>query len=353
MVRVNRRPFPAAVGILVILTAVLVLAGCTTDKNRNKENVSSESAVLYVGDEPVSEEEYRMLAEEYSNQIYMQYTTDQVNSEDFWETKIDGTAPWERLDELIREELVHNYTVRRLGVELSVTEDYTYEDLLAAGEKENDSRSDTMSEEDGVIYGLTEFDEQTYYKYWYSNLETQVVNALINAGDAVTQDECREYYDANLQEFSYDLGVSVLYAEIPDEAEETALRVRKAMEDADSASEVSEAFEDAAVQELELNSLDTQEGMSGVYGYRWQVASQLQEGEIFGPYEDNGLLCVMKCTERTENGSLEFEAVKSQIQRYLQVSQAQERIAKEQEETETEQGDISPEDIIISLKRGN
>ena len=40
----------------------------------------------------------------------------------------------------------------------------------------------------------------------------------------MTQDECREYYDANLQEFSYDLGVSVLYAEIPDEAEETALR---------------------------------------------------------------------------------------------------------------------------------
>lgn len=353
MVRINKRPFPAAVGMISVLTAALVLAGCTTDKNAGGEKTTSEDAVLYLGEEPVSEQEYKMLAEEYSNEIYMQYSTDQVNSSDFWETEIEGTAPWKRLDEIIQEELVHNYTIKRLGVELCVTEDYTYQDLLESGEEENDSRSETVKEDDGVVYGVTDFDEQTYYKYWYSNLETQVVNSLIDTGDTVAEEECREYYDANLQKFSYSPGVTVLYAEIPssDNEQETADRICKAMENAESASDLADISEDVEVQQLELNSLDTQEGMSGVYSYRWQIAAHMQTGEIFGPYEDNGQLCVMKCIERTEKGSLDFETVKSQIERYLQVETAQKTIEEEQEKTTVRKGNISPEDIIISLKQ--
>lgn len=351
MIRINRRPFPAAVGMLSILTAVLVLAGCTTDKN--SEKTASDDAVLYIGEEPVSEQEYRMLAEEYSNEVYMQYSTDQVNRSDFWETEIDGTVPWKRLDEIIREELIHNYTIKRLGVELSVTEDYTYQDLLESGEEENFSREEAVNESGGIVYGMTDFDEQTYYKYWYSNLETQVVNGLINAGDAVSEEECRNYYDSNPQDFSYSPGVAVLYAEIPrsDKEQEIADRVIKSMENAESMSDLTEIPEDAELQELELNSLDTQEGMSGVYSYRWQIAAQMQEGDIYGPYEDNGLLCIMKCIERTEKGSLDFETVTGQIERYLQAETAQKTIEEEQEKTTVRQGNVSPEDIIVSLKQ--
>ena len=37
----------------------------------------------------------------------------------------------------------------------------------------------------------------------------------------------------------------------------------------------------ADVQALELNSLDTQEGMSGVYRNRWEIAKGLSAGEVY------------------------------------------------------------------------
>mgnify|MGYP005750636979 FL=1 len=355
MVRLKRRPFPAAVGTISVLTAVLVLAGCAKGNDPAAEKPDSEDAVLYVGDEPVSEAEYRMLAEKYSNQIYMQYTTEQVNSADFWQTETDGTAPWELLDELVQEELQYNYTLKDLAVELSVEEDYTYQELMEDREQENADREETLGSEEGVVYGLTDFDEQTYYEYWYSNLETQVTNALVEKETSVTEEECRAYYDDNPDTFSYEDGVTVLYAEFPytqdDSAESDvqAQRMKKAMESTDSLSELSEAFPDASLQKLDLNSLDTQEGMSGVYTYRWQTASQMQEGQIFGPYEDNGMLCIMKCTGRTGDGSLDFAAVKGQIERYLQAGQAQEIIADRMEDAQISPGSISPEEIIVSL----
>lgn len=357
MVRLNRRPFPAAVGMLSILTAVLVLAGCTTGEDSAKENAGAEEVVLYVGDEPVSEAEYKMLAEEYSNQIYMKYTTEQVNREDFWQTEIDGTTPWELLDELVQQELKYNYTLKDLAVEQSVTEDYTYQELMESGEEENTSRSEKLDSEEGIVYGLTDYDEETYYKYWYSNLETQVINALIEDEASVTEDECRAYYEENPGTFSYETGVTVLYAEFPyteadrQDTETQAWRMEKAMENTDSISELNDAFPDASVQKLALNSLDTQEGMSGIYSYRWQIASQMSKGDTYGPYEDNGMLCVLKCIDRTDNGSVEFDNVKSQIERYLQVQEAQEIISDREEAISVKQGSISPEDIIVSLKQ--
>lgn len=355
MVRFNRRPFPAAVRMVSILTAVLVLAGCTIQKESVKEDTDSEEAVLYIEDEPVSEAEYKLLAEEYRNQVSMQYTTEQVNRDDFWQTKIDGTAPWELLDELVRTQLRYNYTLKKIAVELSVTEDYTYEELLETGKEENDSRFAALDSEDGTVYGLKDFDEQTYYKYWYSNLETQVIKALEKNETDVTDADCRNYYDANPEQFSYENGVTVLYAEIPytqdskQESDAQAQSIKTAMESTDSVSVLSDAFPDISLQKLDLNSLNTQEGMSGVYSYRWQTASCMDKGEICGPYEDNGMLCIMKCTDRTDKGKIGYEDVKSRIEQYLKNAEAKKTIEEKTEKTAVNSGNISPEKIIIEL----
>ena len=65
------------------------------------------------------------------------------------------------------------------------------------------------------------------------------------------------------------------------------------------------------------------------------------------------MICVMKCVDRTDNGSIEFDEVKSRIERYLQVQDAQKIISGTEEELAIKPGNISPEDIIISLKQGN
>lgn len=359
MVRINKRPFPAAAGMIFILAAVLVLAGCSTQKDSVKERGNNEDAVLYIDDKPVSEEEYAMLAKEYSNQVYMKYTTEQVNHENFWTNEVDGTAPYELLDEIIQEELLYNYTIKNLAVELSVVEDYTYEDLLALAEEENASRSETGETTEDTVYGLTGFSDETYYKYWYSNLETQVINALIENDVDVSDKECQNYYEGHPEEFLYETGVTVLYGEISSTAntgqdpQEAAQRLKQAMENTDSLSDLSEQFPNLSVQKLDLNSANTQEGTSGNYSYRWQTASQMSVGQIIGPYEDNGMLCVMKCIDRNDNGKIDFETVKNQIQRYLQVQEAQEMINTAQQKMEIEKGNVPVEDIIVSAGQKN
>ena len=350
MVKIKKRPFSVAVGILGILTAILIIV-VSLEKGEDKNKA------LYINDDAVTAEEYAMLAEEYCNQIYMKYSTEQVNSESFWEEKIDGIAPYTLLEEIILEELKNNYALKNLAVELGITEDYTYEQLLEAMHEENASKENLSDDE--ASYGLNNYDISTYYKYWYSNLETQVRNALIQKEMNITEEECKAYYENNIDAYSYDVAVDILYAEIVPDSEagknntrNIAYQLSRAMEVMNSAEELKkqEMFSDIDIQELSLNSLDTQGGMSGVYLRRWEIASNLLKGEVYGPYEDNGRYCVIKCIEHMENSAMEFDAVYGQIERYLQVEEAKKLINNEVKNLKiTEVKNITKEIILKTL----
>ncbi len=337
-------------GIISVLT---VAGGCKNEKVTSTEkSIKTGSAVFYLDDIPVTAQEYSMLAQEYCNQIYMQYSTEQVNSEDFWETEIDGVQPCEMLESIIEEKLRYNYALKDLAEELEILEDFTYADLLESMDAENDSKENLSENE--ISYGLNGYDAASYYKYWYSNLETQVVSALIQNKTDVSQEDCRSYYDENPEEFAYDVGVDIWYAEIPygedmqqKEAQEIAVQLSKAMEKAGSTEELADVFSDISIQQMNLNSLDTQEGMSGVYSQRWSLASQLDTGEVYGPYEENGAFCVIKCIRRTENGFLDFDTIQPRIERYLQTQEAQRMIAEEVEQMTVKEGEIIAKEVIL------
>lgn len=366
MIRIGKRFFSTVTFTLILFAAMpFFVSGCGKDGNNTKNTENSPSnVVLYLNDVPVSSEEYEMLVKEYCNQIYMQYSTEQINSEEFWETEIDGTAPYTLLEDVILAELKGNYALKSLAVELEVTQDYTYGDLLSSMERENESGSgsskrETESSQDvseaESSYGLTGYDESSYYKYWYSNLESQVIGALIQSKVNISQTECESYYEENADEFTYETGVSVWYAEIPygdnirqKEAQEKARALSTEMEKAKEAGDIPEEFGDVEIQELDLNSLDTQTGMSGIYAQRWELASHLSEGQVCGPYEQDGAYCVIKCISRTENGIVDFETVSSQIERYLQVQEAQKLITQKADQMEVKEGNITPKEIILS-----
>lgn len=351
MVRSKKCFFYVAAGIFFAVILIL-LSGCGKEEQGISDIVTeggenNADTVLYLDGSPVSAEEYGMLAKENSSQISMQYTTDQVNQEDFWETEIDGETPYSRLAELVEEQLKENYAVRDLAVEMDLTENYTFSDLLDSMEQENEDRADTSGSE--ISYGLSSFDEASYYKYWYSNLETQVENELIQSEVQVTEDDCREYYDENPEAYTCDVGVKVLYAEISEDdpgAWNMARQLCAALKSGASETEIQDTL-DISLEELELNSIDTQAGLSGIYENRWEIASELSEGQVYGPYEDQGAICVMKCLERQDGELVSFAQVKSQIERYLQVQEAQNIIQDRVSDMEVEQGSISEKEAIL------
>ena len=179
----------AAMGILI--AAMAFVGGCgtqNTDQN-DQTNVSVEvsagaentqadtDVVCYIDGDAVSVEEYVLLAENHKNDILMRYTTEQVNQPDFWEQEIDGKVPAEQLETIISQDLTENYAIKHLAVEWKVTEDYTFEDLKAQMEEKNDAQSDSADTTDS--YGLTAYDISKYYSYWYSNLQTKLMNQMI------------------------------------------------------------------------------------------------------------------------------------------------------------------------------
>ena len=362
MVNITKKPFSIAVGIFIILTAMLVfMAGCKKVEDNTKigSNISEEptqqtqeDTVLYLGKDAVSVEEYQMLAAEYCNQVYMRYTTEQVNSPDFWETEIDGVLPYTLLEEMILDELKKNYAIKSLAIEQGVIENYTYADMMASMQAENESRAESSNGE--VSYGINNFEASSYYKYWYSNLETQLINSLILEKIDVSQEDCRNYYDQNDEDFAYEVGVSILYAEVPyasvsekNEAAQIANRLYQAMQNTDSAEELADAFSIVSIEKIELNSLNTQAGMSGVYTHRWELASQLDVGEVCGPYEEDWAFCVIKCIERTENGKLKYKDVKAQIESYLQAQEAQQMISRKMKKLKVKEGTYSTKKAIL------
>lgn len=340
---------------LCVTTAVFIgaAAGCSSGGSAADEKQNPDETVLYLDGDAVTEDEYALLAAEYRNQVTMQYSTDQVNADDFWQTEIDGETPLSQLEKLILDQLKYNYAVKHLAVEADVTEDYTYAELQENREGENQERSGQLKN-DETVYGLTSYDDSTYYSYWYSNLETQWKNSWIPKNADVTEAECRDYYEDHSDGYTYSTGVTVIYAELPytseserGEMQNTALSLSRALETSDNMEEIEEAFPEIGFEELELNDFDTQEGMSGVYTLRWEKASQLEEGQVTAPYEDNSAVCVMKCISRTENGKLEFDDVKSQIERMLQVQAADQCISETEENMKVENGGISAESVIL------
>ncbi len=337
------------------MTAVFIgaAAGCSFGGSAADEKQNPDETVLYLDGDAVTEDEYALLAAEYRNQVTMQYSTDQVNADDFWQTEIDGETPLSQLEEMILDQLKYNYAVKHLAVEADVTEDYSYAELQENREGENQERSGQL-ENDETVYGLTSYDDSNYYSYWYSNLETQWKNSWIPDNADVTESDCRDYYDEHEDAYTYDTGVTVIYAELPynseserGEMQNTALSLSRALETSDDIKEIEAAFPEIEFEKLELNDFDTQEGMSGVYALRWEKASQLEEGQVTAPYEDNGTVCVMKCIGRTENGKLEFVDVKSRIERMLQVEAADQCISETAEKMKVENGGISAESVIL------
>ena len=64
MFRINKQPLQTAVGTFTVLTAVLAFTGCSAgEKNTEETEPSSSEAVLYMGDDPVTEEELAALGQ--------------------------------------------------------------------------------------------------------------------------------------------------------------------------------------------------------------------------------------------------------------------------------------------------
>lgn len=305
---------------MVIVYSAAVFTGCGT------VNVKMEDAVMEAAGQTVVRAEYEMILSGYVSEVKRQYSTDEVNSDKFWTTEIDGNLPLEQIMQLAEEEILHKKTVAYLAKEAKVAQETDYVSIMAQLE------SKTSAE--GITYGLTSYEPKDYYTYIYTGIESDLIESFKQEKE-ISEDELREIYADNIEKYTNEVSVQMLIAEMhADIGMDLAVQAAESMKETTDITILHEKYPKVNFYELGMSTQNTEEGKSGGYRMRWLAAQNMQEGDICEPFVIGKNIMTMRCLAREENAPTDFEDVKGIIESEVQTKWAKEKIEKAKKEAE-------------------
>ena len=316
--------------------ASLLLA---TASGCGREAVEDSGTVMEIAGYPVVKAEYQMVLRQYDAGVKGNYTTEEANREDFWTMDLEGGRPLKQVMELAKEDLTHKKVVAKLAKDAGIPGEPDY--LTLAGQMEKEERETGMQAGD-VTYGPTSRTLEDYYTYVYTDLEAKLMESLKGTYQ-VPEEELRQQYQENLEQYTSDVSVRMLVGEA--EAGTGLEQEEQAVEDL--AGEVSmealaEKYPDISFYELEMSSLNMEEGKSGVYMQRWLTASSMEEGQVCEPFQIGGHWLVMRCLQRKEQAVEPFEDIKGTLE-----GEVRTRLAREELERNIQEAKVSFREEIL------
>lgn len=296
-----------------MILCAAALMGCGTN------TIKPDDRVMEIAGNVVVREEYEMILKRYISEVTRQYTTEDVNKKNFWNTEVEGKYPIEQIMELAKDELVYKKTIAYLAEQAGMEQETEYVPLMTKMHDANNS--------DGMQYGLTSYEPADYYSYIYKGIEAEVIENLKQKKD-VTEEELKAIYQENIASYTSDVRVQMLVAEWKESlGEELASQIAMDMGSGATKEAMTEKYPDVYFYEIELSTLNPQEGKSGVYYQRWLVAEQMQKGEICETFSIGDNLMVMQCLNREENAALEFDTIKNVLESDVRTQLAKEEIS--------------------------
>lgn len=316
--------------ILCILAVFCAAAmGCGT------KTVGDSEVVMEIAGQPVVKAEYQMIAGSCQNEVKQQYDTDTVNHKDFWVTGEPGERPLDKAMQLARDTLAFNKTVAQLAREKGMTAELDYLSLTAQQEGEN-ARREEAKDSGGTFYGITAFGIREYYDYVYTQAEYELTEILKREQD-ISDEELQAIYEQNQQEYTSDVSVDMLVAEMAAQAEDEQMaQVAEDLREHTDLPYLTEKYPTVNFYQLTMSSLNMQEGKSGAYMQRWLTASAMQQGEVCEPFAIGENWITMRCLKRSEQAVQPFEEVKGLLKDSVQSSLAYEELQARQKEAEIE-----------------
>lgn len=306
-----------SIGMMTVICAA-VFTSCGTSA------VKDRATVMEIDGQIVQKEEYQMLAQSHVAEVKMQYTTDEANRKDFWTTEFEDGRPVDQLIALTTDELVEKKAIAKLAKDAKINKDTDY----AAMEESLGNRNEN------AIYGVTEMELSDYYEYIYTQTESELLECL-KKKNPVTEEEVRKAYEADIEDYTSDVSIDLLVAEMDADAKtDEQTQVVKALAEETDVNVLTQNYQDVDFYTITLSSLNTQEGKTGVYTSRWEVASKMQQDEISDAvYADNHVL-FMRCLNRSEHVAEPFEDIKGKLESQILTKNARAVIRQEVEQAE-------------------
>ncbi len=117
------------------------------------------------------------------------------------EKKMDDPTDEEKVKKETKKYIQDVYSQFLIGNYLDVSSPYSFEALKFDMEQENNQRK-IKQEKGEKFYGLVEFELEDYIQYTLSNLQLEIVAALIQRADESLVKEAEAYLEANPEQFT-------------------------------------------------------------------------------------------------------------------------------------------------------
>ena len=107
----------------------------------------------------------------------------------------------DQLDQAAEQSLNEYRALTALGEELGICEPYSFEQLQADCEQENEERAEKKQTGE-VFFGPETLSLDSYFRYSYSALQADILTALLDGRDEALTAQARAFYDENLDLFT-------------------------------------------------------------------------------------------------------------------------------------------------------
>ncbi len=251
--------------------------------------------------------------------FFLQKYNATYNEKDFWNHSFDSITPFQWIKEKTLQQLKIEKVKIKLMQRYGLLKGYNYEQFLMTYKEENEKRK-AMVEKGQVIYGLQQFDENSYHEYILSNalLETQR-RMLVNK--PLSEKYLRDYYElVKKEKFNIPPTITVAYV-MMDKNKKQELKYKElhALVKAKNKKVI------AALQNMEYKAAISVQDIilypAGrktdelKWGNMFQQAILLKkEGAISNLFSDgNGNDCFLICKKIIDNGWLPFKEVRENV----------------------------------------
>lgn len=306
--------------MILVLSTILIISGCGFLFIKG-----SDKAVAKVNGEPLEPGFLHMVMEEMRPMALSVYP-DGLDSEE--------AAAY--LKDAAFKECIRRMIMLQLAKREGLIDKIDYTSLIEAMEQENRDRK-KIKEEGGVVYGILEYDRQTYFTYLFSNLKRELMEKLIYKELKTDDDELYDFYRNHPEYHGVrpDMSTVILW-----QADENAGLTKE--EQKEALSQVREQLLkgavpwDIAVEHVVKSQLAASKDSRRLNGrpVLKEEIFLLKKGDTSPIVKEGEVFYVIYCLDYEESRSFEFEELKRDIGEVLREEKFEKLLEAKKEEAD-------------------
>ena len=315
-----------------VIAGFFVLSICTTAALIREKLLADEQTydvIATVDGIPITLPEFSRAAQRNKsgilNYFHEKYGAEQTSG--FWTTAYGGEVPLDALKKKALDDSVRIKVRQWIAMDQGILKHIGYPEFLKQLQQENARRAKAVANRQ-VIYGPVRYNEDTYFEYIMTNATTAVKQKM-QLDDESKPDEraLKAFYELHKDELYQTPGVvkvvsmSISFLDSDRNADPSKkVQATKQLEEAYAKLESGASFSDIAKiysdeeaqQELVFHLGNSRHNSRSPVA---RAAEKMSTGETSGIIEENGSLYLMKCTEKTDPGSMyaPYPEIKEQV----------------------------------------